>query len=76
MFGVRQGSYLLLLLLVAVMDPQRVISTDPRWNLLCADDILLAAPASMESEEDVRKWKVRLQKYGLSRMSRRPNTWN
>ena len=64
--GVHQGSALSPLLFILCMDTVTAdLQTPHPWSLLYADDVMLASETRNELEQQVNRWKTRLDEYGM-----------
>ena len=57
--GLHQGSALIPLLFIIVMDVlASEVGTRPPWGLLFADDLAICAESSTEVEDELEKWRA------------------
>ena len=64
--GLHQGSAMIPLLLIIIMDVlTENIEKDPPWAMMFADDLVPCAMTCEEVEEDLETWRVVFERLGL-----------
>ena len=65
--GLRQGSVLIPLLFIAVLDliSRKTVTKDAKKKLLCADDLALVANGKQELQETLLEWNGLFTRHGL-----------